>query len=497
MHIIAMAASTVRYYTDPKVGIYGSPEAALLKPHLARLTDELVKAYELQKHMTLCEGGTPSFQLLPSEDATRFHTDEYVEFLQRLATEGREVAKEAAGYALNASVCFSELAWQWSQTYAGASVEAASSLTSGAAKTAINWMGGQMHARRDCASGFSYVNDVVLAILTLLRVHERVMFVNLDAWHCSGVEEAFYTTDKVLCVSLHRRGEAFFPGSGDVQDTGAGGGAHHTVNMPVAEGLTDEELEALFVPVVAAAAERFQPDCVVYCAGAGVLSGDRLGCLNVSMAGFGKCMQAVLDIDKPLLLLGAGGSHQTNTARAWVKATAMACGQTLPDALPEHDFADYYHPEMTLHVPAVDMTDKNTPEALKATLDACLATAAAMPARTASSGGAAPKPAAAAGDDAATTATGNASEEVDSNGKLAALQSGGLTADETLLTSPLSNPRPGADVPMDAGSELEPAASMADATDGGGTEAPMEAASEDPTQATQEPAGSDAMDMEP
>lgn len=488
-----MAASNVRYYTDPKVGIYGSPEAALLKPHLARLTDELVKAYELQKHMTLCEGGTPAMQPLSAQDATRFHTDEYVHFLQRLATEGREVADEAGGFALNSSVCFSELAWQWSQTYAGASVEAAGSLTSGVAKTAINWMGGQMHARRDCASGFSYVNDVVLAILTLLRVHERVMFVNLDAWHCSGVEEAFYTTDRVLCVSLHRRGEAFFPGSGDVPDTGAGAGAHHTVNMPVAEGLTDEELEALFVPVVAAAAERFQPECVVYCAGAGVLSGDRLGCLNVSMEGFGKCMQTVLDIDRPLLLLGAGGSHQTNTARAWVKATAMACGQKLPQALPAHDFADYYHPEMTLHVPAVDMTDKNTPEALKATLDACLATVAQMPARSGSSG-AAPKPAA-AGDDA-TTATGNASGQVDSNGKLAALQSGGLTADETLLTSPLSNPRPGADVPMDAGSELEPAASMAGATDGGSTGAPTEATQE-PMEASQEPAGSDAMDMGP
>jgi acetoin utilization deacetylase AcuC-like enzyme len=64
------------------------------------------------------------------------------------------------------------------------------------ADIAINWMGGQSHARRDCASGFSYLNDVVLSILTLLKDprFERVMFVGLDAWHPSGVEEAFYTT---------------------------------------------------------------------------------------------------------------------------------------------------------------------------------------------------------------------------------------------------------------------------------------------------------------
>lgn len=83
---------------------------------------------------------------------------------------------------------------EYSTIYAGASVAAAKSLTLGMAEIAINWMGGQTHARRDCAAGFSYVNDVVLAILTLLKVYDRVMFVSIDAWHPSGVEEAFYTT---------------------------------------------------------------------------------------------------------------------------------------------------------------------------------------------------------------------------------------------------------------------------------------------------------------
>ena len=106
-----------------------------------------------------------------------------------------------------------------------------------ATDVAINWMGGQTHARPDCASGFSYVNDVVLSVLEPLReqrpkgatgegspVFERVMVVNVDAWHPSGVEEAFYTTDRVLCVSLHRHGRGVFPGSGGVKDIGEGKG---------------------------------------------------------------------------------------------------------------------------------------------------------------------------------------------------------------------------------------------------------------------------------
>jgi acetoin utilization deacetylase AcuC-like enzyme len=100
--------------------------------------------------------------------------------------------------------------------YAGGSLAAAQALVSGD-DVAINLMGGQTHARRDCASGFSFVNDAVLAILHLLRAPpasledassggetRRVLFLNLDGWHSSGVEEAFFTTNRVMCISLHR-----------------------------------------------------------------------------------------------------------------------------------------------------------------------------------------------------------------------------------------------------------------------------------------------------
>ena len=58
----------------------------------------------------------------------------------------------------------------YSTTYAGGAIAAANALTSNESDVAICLMGGQTHARRDCASGFSYVNDAVLAILQLLRV---------------------------------------------------------------------------------------------------------------------------------------------------------------------------------------------------------------------------------------------------------------------------------------------------------------------------------------
>ncbi|KAF7288215.1 Hist-deacetyl domain-containing protein [Mycena chlorophos] len=42
------------------------------------------------------------------------------------------------------------------------------------------------------ASGFCYINDIVLAILELLRFHPRVLYIDIDIHHGDGVELAFY-----------------------------------------------------------------------------------------------------------------------------------------------------------------------------------------------------------------------------------------------------------------------------------------------------------------
>jgi histone deacetylase 1/2 len=108
-------------------------------------------------------------------------------------------------------------------------------LNHGDSDIAINWAGGLHHAKRNEASGFCYVNDIVLAILELLRYenalllmnyymiidfagryHQRVLYIDIDIHHGDGVEEAFYTTDRVMTCSFHKFGE-YFPGTGDLR----------------------------------------------------------------------------------------------------------------------------------------------------------------------------------------------------------------------------------------------------------------------------------------
>ena len=126
--------------------------------------------------------------------------------------------------------------------------DAAKQITSGACDIAINWAGGLHHAKKREASGFCYINDIVLAILELLRTYPRVLYIDIDCHHGDGVEEAFYTTDRVLTCSFHKFGE-YFPGTGHVDDHGRNKGLGYAVNVPLRDGLTDETMRGVFQPV--------------------------------------------------------------------------------------------------------------------------------------------------------------------------------------------------------------------------------------------------------
>jgi histone deacetylase 1/2 len=120
----------------------------------------------------------------------------------------------------------------------GGSIDSAIMLNHKLADICVNWAGGLHHAKKAEASGFCFVNDIVIAILELLKYHNRVLYIDIDVHHGDGVEEAFYTTNRVMTVSLHRfgdngYGDKFFPGTGDLMDIGCGEGKYYSLNVPL------------------------------------------------------------------------------------------------------------------------------------------------------------------------------------------------------------------------------------------------------------------------
>ncbi|XP_008681126.1 probable histone deacetylase 19 isoform X1 [Zea mays] len=344
----------VCYYYDPDVGNYYYGQGHPMKPHRIRMTHSLLARYGLLNQMHVYR---PS--LASQRDLCRFHADDYIKFLRSVTPDTQqEQTRLLKRFNVGEDCPVFDGLYSFCQTYAGASVGGAFRLNHGH-DIAINWSGGLHHAKKSEASGYCYVNDIVLAILELLKYHERVLYVDIDIHHGDGVEEAFYTTDRVMTVSFHKFGD-YFPGTGDIRDIGHSKGKYYSLNAPLDDGIDDESYQSLFKPIMSKVMEVFRPGAVVLQCGADSLSGDRLGCFNLSIRGHAECVRYMRSFNVPLLLLGGGGYTIRNVARCWCYETGVALGQELEDKMPANEYYGYFAPYYTLHVTPSNMENKNT-----------------------------------------------------------------------------------------------------------------------------------------
>jgi acetoin utilization protein AcuC len=199
-----------------------------LKPFRLKLTRDLIEACGLL-------GPDDPRLIIPAAatdaDLLAFHTADYIEALKTADAGKYFPGASAYGLSPGDNPVFPGL-FQWSRMVTGASLLAADIVDSGRADIAFSIAGGLHHALAGQASGFCYINDAVLAILSLARRGRRVAYIDIDAHHGDGVQEAFYSTDRVLTISLHETGGALFPGTGFEREMGAGTGRGYSVNIP-------------------------------------------------------------------------------------------------------------------------------------------------------------------------------------------------------------------------------------------------------------------------
>lgn len=208
-----------------------------------------------------------------------------------------------------------------------------------------------------------WTTDIVLGIIELLRYKQRVLYIDIDVHHGDGVEEAFYTTDRVMTVSFHKYGE-YFPGTGELRDIGVGNGKHYSVNFPLRDGITDETYKDIFEPVIEAVMTYYGPEAIVLQCGGDSLSGDRLGCFNLSMNGHANCVRYVKTFGVPVIVLGGGGYTMRNVARTWAYETGNLVNQDMAKQLPFNDYYEYFAPDYELDVRPSNMENANSTDYL-------------------------------------------------------------------------------------------------------------------------------------
>lgn len=104
----------------------------------------------------------------------------------------------------------------------------------------------------------------------------------------------------------------------------------------------------------------YGPEAIVLQCGGDSLSGDRLGCFNLSMAGHANCVKYVKSFGVPVIVLGGGGYTMRNVARTWAYETGELVGQQMSKQLPFNDYYEYFAPDYELDVRPSNMENANS-----------------------------------------------------------------------------------------------------------------------------------------
>lgn len=123
------------------------------------------------------------------------------------------------------------------------------------------------HATSSRSMGFCLFNNVALCARIALeyKLAKKVAIIDWDVHHGNGTEEIFYTSDRVLFMSVHQH--PFFPGTGFVEDVGMEKGKGFTLNVPLPAGVGNKEYIRIFREKFAPAVEEFEPDLFIISAG--------------------------------------------------------------------------------------------------------------------------------------------------------------------------------------------------------------------------------------
>jgi acetoin utilization protein AcuC len=311
-------------------------EDHVFRPNRLQLTYELLQAYRAFDVTDLVPPITAS-----ESEILSFHTAEYVAAVKDLSSGIEKDDAIRFNFSEHGDNPPYEGMYEVSALAVGASMTAARLVADGGADAAFNISGGLHHAAPGYASGFCVFNDAVIAIMTLLERGLRVAYIDIDAHHGDGVQDAFYRSDRVLTVSLHEWGRFLFPGSGMVGDIGEGPGKGYAVNVPLMPNTDDITYLEAFREVVPPLVERFEPDIMVTQLGCDTHYLDPLTHLMLTTDGYTAVLKEMSKLCPRWVAIGGGGYEMGVVPRMWALAYGVMAEREWPDDIPT-EFSERY-----------------------------------------------------------------------------------------------------------------------------------------------------------
>jgi acetoin utilization deacetylase AcuC-like enzyme len=251
------------------------------------------------------------------EELSLVHTKQHISYI-------RGIAKKGGGW-LDADTVMSPDSYEVARYAAGGAIVATEAVMEGRINSAfapIRPPG--HHATRRRAMGFCLFNNIAIAAEhALAKYGGRVLIIDFDVHHGNGTQEIFYDRPEVMYTSTHQY--PFYPGTGDVRETGRGAAKGTKVNIPLPAGCGDNEYLSVFKEIIAPAAKRFKPQLVLVSAGYDGHWADELALMQLSVSGFAKIAGIIKGLADELcegrLLFALEGGYNLRALAASVKAT--------------------------------------------------------------------------------------------------------------------------------------------------------------------------------
>jgi acetoin utilization protein AcuC len=189
--------------------------------------------------------------------------------------------------------------------------------------------GGTHHGRSNRASGFCYLNDLVLGLLRFKDLgFTRILYLDFDAHHGDGVQDAFAGDNGVFTVSIHE--ERRWPFTGGLRDTEGG----TACNIPVPRGLRDAEFRLIINEVILPLIANYNPEVLVLQCGSDALNDDPLSRMELTNSEIWVAVAKVLALVPRMLVTGGGGYNPWSVARCWSGVWATLNNYAIPATLP-------------------------------------------------------------------------------------------------------------------------------------------------------------------
>jgi acetoin utilization protein AcuC len=259
------------------------------------------------------------------EQLARFHDRDYIAALMEAERTQAPPAEVRARYNLGKleNPIYPEM-FRRPATACGGSIHAATLLQNGG--IVYHPAGGTHHGRCNRASGFCFFNDPVLGILAMLdRGIAPIAYVDIDAHHADGVQDAFADEPQVRVVSVHEQDR--WPFTGASADRGGG----NARNIPVPPGFNDTEMAFVVEEALVPLACELRPQALVIQCGADALDEDPLSKLALSNRALWHAVARLKRVAPRLLVLGGGGYNPWAVARCWAGVWAVLDDRAVPE----------------------------------------------------------------------------------------------------------------------------------------------------------------------